>query len=86
MKNELWFYEKLNGEVKLLNGKGRNTDIPEIDGTTTRFNSYGLNFIYLQKDLSEYHNKSTDELAELVASEIFRVVGDIKKFQKQIPN
>ncbi|MCA1762546.1 MAG: PD-(D/E)XK nuclease family protein, partial [Flavobacteriales bacterium] len=51
----LWFNDNSGNK---LSGRGRDGEL-RIDDSTT-FNSYGWNFIYLKKDMSEYHETSID--------------------------
>lgn len=81
-KNKIWFYD-LNGE--LLSGKGwKNKDVLKINDSTA-FNSYGPNFIYLNKNVSEYNNKPISELVDLICGEVKRVVDNFHEFEKLIP-
>jgi hypothetical protein len=81
IEHEIWFYD-CNG--KLLEGQGRN-NVLAIKDTSQNFNSYGLNFIYLYKDVSEYSRKSINLLVEFIADEIKKVIIDIEKFNNLIP-
>jgi len=81
-KNKIWFYD-LNGE--LLSGKGwKNKDVLKVNDSTA-FNSYGPNFIYLNKNVSEYNNKPISELVDLICGEVKRVVDNFHEFEKLIP-
>jgi len=81
-KNKIWFYD-LNGE--LLSGKGwKNKDVLKINDSTA-FNSYGPNFIYLNKNVSEYNIKPISELVGLICCEVKRVLDNFHEFEKLIP-
>lgn len=80
-KDKLWFYDE-NG--KLLSGKGRNKELV-ISNSGEVFNSYGLNFIYLNLDVSSYANNSIISLVEFIVNEIKRVIKNIDKFKQNIP-
>lgn len=81
IKDKLWFHDE-NG--KLLSGKGRNKELV-ISNSGEVFNSYGLNFIYLNLDVSSYTNNSTISLVEFIINEIKRVIENIDKFKQNIP-
>lgn len=81
IKDKLWFHDE-NG--KLLSGKGRNKELV-ISNSGEVFNSYGLNFIYLNLDVSSYANNSTISLVEFIVNEIKRVIENIDKFKQNIP-
>ena len=81
IKDKLWFHNE-NG--KLLSGKGRNKELV-ISNSGEVFNSYGLNFIYLNLDVSSYANNSTISLVEFIVNEIKRVIENIDKFKQNIP-
>jgi hypothetical protein len=81
VEKKLWFYD-LDGE--LLSGNGRkNKDILKINDSTI-FNSYGLNFIYLNKNVSEYNDKPISDLVDLICGEVKRVIDNFDKFEKLI--
>jgi hypothetical protein len=82
VEEELWFYD-LNGE--LLSGKGwKNKDVLKINDSTA-FNSYGLNFIYLNKNVSEYSDRPISALVDLICGEVKRVIDNFDEFEKLIP-
>ena len=81
IKDKLWFHDE-NG--KLLSGNGRNKELV-ISNSGEVFNSYGLNFIYLNLDVSSYANNSTISLVEFIVNEIKRVIENIDKFKQNIP-
>lgn len=81
LNDSLWFHNE-NGI--LLSGKGRNKELV-ISNSREVFNSYGLNFIYLNKDVSSYANKPIITLVEFIINEIKRVFENIDKFKQNLP-
>lgn len=81
LNDNLWFHNE-NG--KLLSGKGRNKELV-ISNSGEVFNSYGLNFIYLNLDVTNYANNSIISLVEFIVNEIKRVIENIDKFKQNIP-
>jgi hypothetical protein len=81
LNNGLWFYNE-NG--MLLSGKGRNKELV-ISNSGEVFNSYGLNFIYLNMDVSSYANNPIITLVKFIVNEIKRVLENIDKFKQNIP-
>jgi hypothetical protein len=75
----LWFYDNTGDEPRLLDGKGRNKKQLSIDGTTV-FNSYGLNFIYLKRDVPD--DFSMNNVVELMRSEIQRVKDNLGAYEE----
>jgi hypothetical protein len=80
--SKLWFYDT-KGE--LLLGKGRNKENLKIDNSNIVFNSYGLNFIYLNKDVSSYCDKPISEIVDFICSEVKRVLDNYDEFKTLIP-
>jgi hypothetical protein len=68
----------------LLSGKGRNKELV-ISNSGEVFNSYGLNFIYLNMDVSSYANNPIITLVKFIVNEIKRVLENIDKFKQNIP-
>jgi hypothetical protein len=66
----------------LLSGKGKKDKEKLRINDDTVFNSYGLNFIYLNKDVKVYQQKPIAELVEFICSEVTRVQDNLIKFQQ----
>ncbi len=81
LNDSLWFHNE-NGT--LLSGKGRNKELV-ISNSGEVFNSYGLNFIYLNMDVSSYANNPIITLVKFIVNEIKRVIENIDKFKQNIP-
>lgn len=85
LKNKLWFYDDQTNEFLSGNGRDKNLIVETIDAYNNKksisFNSYGLNFIYLNKDVSNYAEKSIGELVDFICSEVKRVMSNIEAYQ-----
>ena len=85
LKNKLWFYDDQINEFLSGNGRDKNLLVETIDANNNKksisFNSYGLNFIYLNKDVSNYAEKSIDELVDFICFETKRILENIEIYQ-----
>jgi serine/threonine protein kinase len=84
LEKKLWFYDKENNDFYGGNGRDKNLVVEIIDHKNDikriAFNSYGLNFIYLNKDVSNYAEKSIDELVDFICNEAKRVIDNIEAY------
>lgn len=85
LTNKLWFYDDQANEFFRGKGRDKNLIVETIDAYNNKksisFNSYGLNFIYLNKDVSNYAEKSIGELVDFICSEAKRVMSNIEAYQ-----
>jgi len=80
-KKQIWFHDMHSVDKVLLSGKGKKNKEQLRINDKTVFNSYGLNFIYLNKDIKEYQHKPISDLVDFICSEVTRVQDNLFKFQ-----
>jgi hypothetical protein len=83
-KNKIWFHDNETTDKKLLTGNGKRDKEKFRINEETVFNSYGLSFIYLNKDLSRFIQKPIFELVDFMYSEIVLVQKNINEFHSHI--
>ena len=82
---KIWFYDIHSEDKALLSGKGKKDKEKFRINENTVFNSYGVNFVYLNKDMKEYQQKPISELVDFICCEVIRVQKSLEKFQNLIP-
>lgn len=86
-EKKLWFFDQLKNEYLSGNGRDKNLVVEISDSNQrknkTSFNSYGLNFIYLNMDVSHFAQKSIGDLVDFICSETKRVLENIESYQPE---
>jgi hypothetical protein len=85
VENKLWFYDFDKNDPELLSGNGRNKKMYILGNENKKFNSYGDTFIYLNKDMSSYREKTIDDLTTFISNEVGKVYQDIDTLESLFP-